>query len=157
MEKCRELHDYSIFVALVRDNQKSGLPLILAVNDAVEECIRNNVMADFLRKNRAEVLKVSLYEYDIVGNRIACPLMKRFMKRQPFSLFVFTVDSASPMHRTPQPSTRTVRPHGTVWQCIWRIMLSSNMLFVLSINIHSIISQNPLYFVNFAILITFSQ
>lgn len=64
MEKCRELHDYSTFVALVREKQRSGLPLILAVNDAVEECIRNNVMADFLRKNRAEVLKVSIYEYD---------------------------------------------------------------------------------------------
>ena len=60
MEKCRELHDYSIFVALVREKQRSGLPLILAVNDAVEECIRNNVMADFLRKNRAEVLKVNM-------------------------------------------------------------------------------------------------
>ena len=64
MEKCRELHDYSTFVALVREKQKSGLPLVLAVNDAMEECIKNDVLADFLRKNRAEVLKVSIYEYD---------------------------------------------------------------------------------------------
>lgn len=64
MEKCRELHDYSTFVALVREKQKSGLPLVLAVNDAMEECIKNDVLADFLRKNRTEVLKVSIYEYD---------------------------------------------------------------------------------------------
>lgn len=35
-----------------------------AVERAVEECIRDNVLADFLRNNRAEAVKVSIYEYD---------------------------------------------------------------------------------------------
>ncbi|MCB6611366.1 hypothetical protein V3C10_18320 [[Clostridium] symbiosum] len=35
-----------------------------AVERAVEECIRDNVLAEFLRNNRAEAMKVSIYEYD---------------------------------------------------------------------------------------------
>ena len=35
-----------------------------AVNEAIDECIHQDIMADFLRKNRAEVVKMSIYEYD---------------------------------------------------------------------------------------------
>lgn len=35
-----------------------------AVNTAVDECIRNGILAEFLRKNRAEVVRVSIFEYD---------------------------------------------------------------------------------------------
>ena len=35
-----------------------------AVNTAVDECIRNGILAEFLRKNRAEIVKVSIFEYD---------------------------------------------------------------------------------------------
>ena len=35
-----------------------------AVNRAVDECIRNDVLADFLRKNRAEVEMTSIFEYN---------------------------------------------------------------------------------------------
>ena len=64
MEKCRELHDYSVFVALVREKRKSGMNLKHAVNEAIDECIHQDIMADFLRRNRAEVVKMSIYEYD---------------------------------------------------------------------------------------------
>lgn len=64
MEKCRELHDYAFFVALVREKRKNGMDLKNAVNKAIDECIHHNIMADFLRKNRAEVVKMSIYEYD---------------------------------------------------------------------------------------------
>lgn len=64
MEKCRELHDYASFVALVREKRKNGMNLKNAVNEAIDECIHHNIMADFLRKNRAEVVKMSIYEYD---------------------------------------------------------------------------------------------
>ncbi len=30
----------------------------------MEECIRDNVLAEFLKNNRAEAMKVSIYEYD---------------------------------------------------------------------------------------------
>ena len=35
-----------------------------AIEQAVEECIREDVLRDFLLKNKAEVKKMCLYEYD---------------------------------------------------------------------------------------------
>ena len=64
MERCKELHDYAEFVGRVRENLKSKNPLLHAVNEAVEYCIRNDILAEFLKKNRSEVIKMSIYEYD---------------------------------------------------------------------------------------------
>ena len=64
MERCKELHDYAEFVGRVRENLKSNNPLLHAVNEAVEYCIRNDILAEFLKKNRSEVIKMSIYEYD---------------------------------------------------------------------------------------------
>lgn len=35
-----------------------------AVELAIEECIKDDILAEFLRKNRAEAKNVSIYEYD---------------------------------------------------------------------------------------------
>lgn len=35
-----------------------------AVEKAIEECIRNHVLSEFLRNNRSEAISVSIYEYD---------------------------------------------------------------------------------------------
>ena len=35
-----------------------------AVERAVTECIQEGILEEFLRKNRAEAMKVSIYEYD---------------------------------------------------------------------------------------------
>lgn len=35
-----------------------------AVERAVAECIREGILEDFLRKNRAEAKRMSIYEYD---------------------------------------------------------------------------------------------
>ena len=63
MEACSTLKEYSKFVEKVRDYTKT-LELSMALDKAVTECIEEGILADFLRKNRAEVIKVSLYEYD---------------------------------------------------------------------------------------------
>ena len=63
MEQCQILKEYAQYVAKVRCYLKE-MPLDDAVNRAVEECIGENILADFLKKNRAEVIKVSIYEYD---------------------------------------------------------------------------------------------
>lgn len=63
MKKCRTLHDYAFFVALVRRYQKE-MPLEPSMERAIRECIADGVLADFLRENRAEVVKMGLYEYD---------------------------------------------------------------------------------------------
>ena len=40
------------------------IPLKEAVTRAVDECIEEGILAEFLVKNKAEVIKVSIYEYD---------------------------------------------------------------------------------------------
>ncbi len=42
------------------------MPLNDAIQKAVTECIQENILADFLRKNQAEVIAMSIFEYDKV-------------------------------------------------------------------------------------------
>ena len=64
MERCRQLSDYAQFVSEVRKRLSKKIPLSEAVNETVEDCIQRGILAEFLSKNRAEVIKVSIYEYD---------------------------------------------------------------------------------------------
>ena len=61
--RCPALSGYIHFVSLVRENRKT-MPVSEAVDHAVRDCIRNGILEDFMRKNRAEVVKMSIYEYD---------------------------------------------------------------------------------------------
>ena len=63
MEQCQILREYARYVAKVRKYRKE-MKLDAAVERAVDECIREGILKDFLQKNRAEVLKVSIFEYD---------------------------------------------------------------------------------------------
>lgn len=63
MDACRILEEYSIYVEKVRRYARV-LPLKEAVERSVDECIREGVLADFFRKNRAEAVEMSLYEYN---------------------------------------------------------------------------------------------
>ena len=38
-----------------------------AVEQAVNECIHDNILSDFLRANKAEVISMSIFEYDKKG------------------------------------------------------------------------------------------
>lgn len=62
-EKCRSMRDYMIFVDKVRRYSQEQ-PLEDAVERTIRECMEEDVMADFLKRNRAEVVKMCLYEYD---------------------------------------------------------------------------------------------
>lgn len=63
METCRTFQDYAEYTFRVRE-YAAEMPLDLAVEQAITECISEGILADFLRKNRAEAKKVSIYEYD---------------------------------------------------------------------------------------------
>ena len=63
METCRTLHDYAEYTSRVRE-YAAEMSLDEAVERAITECISEGILADFLRKNRAEANKVSIYEYD---------------------------------------------------------------------------------------------
>ena len=62
-EKFRPMRDYMIFVDKVRRYSQEQ-PLEDAVERTIRECMEEDVMADFLKRNRAEVVKMCLYEYD---------------------------------------------------------------------------------------------
>lgn len=67
MEKCRILWEYAEFIGRIRENQRADMTLEEAVNDAVESCIRDSILAEFLKAHRAEVIEVVLTEYDEKG------------------------------------------------------------------------------------------
>ena len=62
-EKCPVLKQYTQYVEQVRYNS-AGMPLEQAVETAIEYCIRHDILKDFLLKQRAEVVKMSIVEYD---------------------------------------------------------------------------------------------
>ena len=51
------------YVEKVRENKKK-MPLEEAVEEAIRYCIQNGILRDFLLRQRAEVKKMSIYEYD---------------------------------------------------------------------------------------------
>ena len=62
-EKCPSLKEYITYVEKVR-NYAETMELTETVNRAVNECIAENVLKDFLLDQKAEVVKLSIYEYD---------------------------------------------------------------------------------------------
>lgn len=63
MENCKTLSEYMQYVDCVRKYARI-MPLEEAVEQAVDECIRKGILAEFLRQNKAEVSKMSIFEYD---------------------------------------------------------------------------------------------
>ena len=69
LSKCETLKDYMTFVNKVRvktDIEK--IDIRTAVIEAVDECIAENVLSEFFRNHREEVITVSIYEYDEEGH-----------------------------------------------------------------------------------------
>lgn len=62
-ESCRTLKEYMLYVKKVREFSRV-MSFDNAVEKAVGECIQEGILAEFLKKNRAEVIKVSIYEFD---------------------------------------------------------------------------------------------
>lgn len=58
------LKEYAQYVAKVRKYVSKNISLEETVTRAVDECIEEGILAEFLMKNKAEVIKVSIYEYD---------------------------------------------------------------------------------------------
>ena len=65
MEKCRRLKEYAIFVDMVRKNLAAGAPLEEAVTRAADTCIDQGILEDLLKKQKAEVVRMALENYDL--------------------------------------------------------------------------------------------
>lgn len=63
LDNCPTLKQYMLYVDKIRMYQKT-MPLEDAVTRAVNECIDTGILADFLKMNKAEVITMSIYEYD---------------------------------------------------------------------------------------------
>ena len=62
--KCKSLSDYMTFVNAVKANKKLGLDKYTAVDKAVTDCIRNDILKNVLLKHRSEVVGMVLTEFN---------------------------------------------------------------------------------------------
>ena len=65
MVRCRTLEEYSILIGRISSNVRNGIPLEQAADTAVQECIRDGILQDFLIKHRSEVVGMLLEEFDM--------------------------------------------------------------------------------------------
>ena len=64
MENCKILRDYAILIEKIRKYHKECADMEQAVTKAVDECIQESVMAEFLLAHKAEVIDMCLTEYN---------------------------------------------------------------------------------------------
>ena len=65
MQNSVNLKDYASFIGMVRENQKIGLILPDAVKKAIDDCIRQGILVNFLSKYAKEVLSMLTAEFNI--------------------------------------------------------------------------------------------
>ena len=63
MHSCKTLREYAEYVRRIREHTKMQ-PIEEAVEQTITECISDDILRDFLLKNRAEVKSMSIYEYN---------------------------------------------------------------------------------------------
>ncbi|MBU5470375.1 hypothetical protein KQI85_08310 [Falcatimonas sp. MSJ-15] len=65
LEKCRPLKEYMIFINKVREySDDKGVDIKTAITNAIDYCIEENNMREFLIKHKAEVFSVCITEFD---------------------------------------------------------------------------------------------
>ena len=65
VKKSEELYGYVRFVGKVREYQKAGLDLATAITRAVNDCIEEGILSDFLRAISSEVINMLTAEWNI--------------------------------------------------------------------------------------------
>ena len=64
-KNCKPLYDYVRYVGRINDNQKNGMPVKEAVDDAVNWAIAQDLLDGFFSINKAEVIAMCLTEFDV--------------------------------------------------------------------------------------------
>lgn len=59
LEKCRPLYEYSLFIDMVRTYEKEDD----GMKKAIEECIKNSILAEYLKRKGSEVRNMLVAEY----------------------------------------------------------------------------------------------
>ena len=60
LERDKTLQDYSHFVYFVRQYRKQGLALEESIKKAINECVQQNIMRDFLERQGSDVHTVKM-------------------------------------------------------------------------------------------------
>lgn len=63
VNNCKTLQEYVLYIEKVR-KYATNVPIEQAVERAVDECIEEGILAEFLRKNKAEAIAMSIFEYN---------------------------------------------------------------------------------------------
>ncbi|MBR1640573.1 MAG: hypothetical protein IJ688_14460 [Treponema sp.] len=63
-KKCKALYDYVKYVSRIKENKKKGLSGIEAVNEAVDWAISENLLNGFFKRQKEEILAMSLTEFN---------------------------------------------------------------------------------------------
>ncbi|MGN0160182.1 MAG: hypothetical protein ACI4AQ_02205, partial [Lachnospiraceae bacterium] len=62
-QKSRVLVGYTTFVEKVRTYENKAADLRAVINRAIDECIKENILAEFFRSRRAEVLEMAVLDF----------------------------------------------------------------------------------------------
>ena len=64
LHKCEMLNEYSLFIGKIKDDIKAGAETEDAVNEAIDWAIDNDILSEYLRGHKSEVVVMLLTEYD---------------------------------------------------------------------------------------------
>ena len=64
MDKCKKLEEYATFIAMIRKYKETGMETETAIQLAMDECIRNDILVEILRKEKVIVMNNFLTEFD---------------------------------------------------------------------------------------------
>lgn len=64
LERCRPLYEYTTLISRIQQYKEQELSLQEAVDKAVDDCIRDGILVEFLTAHRTEVLQLFLEELD---------------------------------------------------------------------------------------------
>lgn len=67
LDKCRELFEYSTFIDRIRTALKNCDSKEAAIEEVVNSCIQDNILADILRKEKMKIMASILAEFNEVG------------------------------------------------------------------------------------------
>ena len=65
MSKSATLNGYSVFVTRARENKESGLELMPALEKAVKDCIKDNILREFLEIYGSDVINMLSMEWNL--------------------------------------------------------------------------------------------
>ncbi|MCD8018975.1 MAG: hypothetical protein LUF92_05135 [Clostridiales bacterium] len=64
MDKCQPLLECAIFIKTIREYTGQGMEIEDAVDQAVEDCIRDGVLSDYFISHKSEVIEMCITEYN---------------------------------------------------------------------------------------------